>query len=151
MFWGIAAGLAIASAFWGTSILREASFEEITLRGHTYTAPLGASLLFLMTSSGAGFGFSTGSVLGVMVGAFIGSQIKGHFRWEACEDARELGRQVTGACLMGIGGVIAVGCSIGQGVSAFSTLAYSAPITLAAIVVGAILGIRHLLAGFAPE
>ncbi len=151
VFWGIAAGLAIASAFWGTSILREASFEEITLRGHTYTAPLGAALLFLMTSSGAGFGFSTGSVLGVMVGAFIGSQIKGHFRWEACEDPRELGRQVTGACLMGIGGVIAVGCSIGQGVSAFSTLAYSAPITLAAIVIGAILGIRHLLAGFAPE
>lgn len=151
IFWGIAAGLAIASAFWGTSVLREASFEEITLRGHTFTAPLGATLLFLMTSSGAGFGFSTGSVLGIMIGAFVGSHIKGHFRWEACEDPRELGRQVTGACLMGIGGVIAVGCSIGQGVSAFSTLAYSAPVTLAAIVVGAILGIKHLLAGFAPD
>ncbi len=151
IFWGIAAGLAITSAYWGTSILREASFEEILIRGHTFTAPLGATLLYIMTSSGAGFGFATGSVLGVMVGAFIGSHIKGHFRWEACEDPRELGRQVFGACLMGIGGVIAVGCSIGQGVSAFSTLAYSAPVTLAAIIVGAVLGIKHLLAGFAPD
>jgi len=151
IFWGIAAGLAITSAFWGTSVLHEASFEELAVRGHTFTAPLGSTLLYLMTSSGAGFGFSTGSVLGVMIGAFIGSRIKGHFRWEACEDPRELGRQVAGACLMGIGGIIAIGCSIGQGVSAFSTLAYSAPVTLAAIVAGAIFGIRQLLAGFAPD
>ncbi len=151
IFWGTAAGLAITSAFWGTSSLHEASFEEILIRGHTFTAPLGATLLYFMTSSGAGFGFVTGSVLGVIIGAFIGSHIKGHFRWEACEDPRELGRQVFGACLMGAGGVISVGCSIGQGVSAFSTLAYSAPVTLAAIVTGAILGIKHLLAGFAPE
>jgi len=151
VFWGIAAGLAIASAFWGTSVLHEASFEEVTVRGYTFTAPLGSTLLYLMTSSGAGFGFSTGSVLGVIIGAFIGSRIKGHFRWEACEDPRELGRQVAGACLMGAGGIIAIGCSIGQGVSAFSTLAYSAPVTLAAIVAGAIFGIRQLLAGFAPD
>ncbi|MBE9476189.1 MAG: YeeE/YedE family protein, partial [Proteobacteria bacterium] len=65
IIWGIAAGLAITSAFWGTSALREASFEEIVMRGHTFTAPLGAALLYLMTSSGAGFGFATGSVLGV--------------------------------------------------------------------------------------
>lgn len=151
VLWGIAAGLTIASAFWGTSVLREASFEEVAVRGYTFTAPLGSTLLYLMTSSGAGFGFSTGSVLGVMVGAYIGSKIKGHFRWEACEDPRELGRQVMGASLMGVGGIIAIGCSIGQGVSAFSTLAFSAPVTLAAIVAGAVLGIRQLLAGFAPE
>ncbi len=151
MFWGVCAGLAIASAFWGTSFLREASFEAVTVQAHTYTAPLGRTLLFLMTSSGGGAGFSVGSVLGVLIGANIGSRIKGHFNWEACEDPRELGRQVFGACLMGMGGVVAVGCSIGQGVSAFSTLAFSAPVTLAAIVLGAILGIRHLLAGFAPE
>ncbi len=151
VLWGVASGLTIASAFWGTSVLREASFEEVAIRGYTFTAPLGSTLLYLMTSSGAGFGFSTGSVLGVIVGAFIGSKIKRHFRWEACEDPRELGRQVLGACLMGVGGIIAVGCSIGQGVSAFSTLAYSAPVTLAAIVAGAVLGIRQLLAGFAPD
>ncbi|MCP5086253.1 MAG: YeeE/YedE family protein [Rhodobacteraceae bacterium] len=151
IFWGVAAGLAIASAFWGTSALNHSSFDQVPVAGHTFTAPLGRALLFLMTSSGGGIGFPVGSVAGVLLGAFIGSRIQGHFRWEACEDPRELGRQVAGACMMGVGGVLALGCSIGQGVTAFSTLAYSAPITLAAIVCGAILGLRHLLAGFAPE
>jgi uncharacterized protein len=49
----------------------------------------------------------------------IGSMIRGLFRWEACEDPRELGRQVGGAALMGIGGVVAMGCSVGQGVTGF--------------------------------
>ncbi|MCP5074281.1 MAG: YeeE/YedE family protein [Rhodobacteraceae bacterium] len=151
LFWGIAAGLAIASAFWGTYALNLASFDQIRVQGHTFTAPLGRALLFLMTSSGGGLGFPVGSVTGVLLGAFIGSSIKGQFRWEACEDPRELGRQVAGACLMGVGGVLAMGCSIGQGVTAFSTLAYSGPVTLAAIICGAVLGLRHLLSGFAPE
>lgn len=150
LFWSVAAGLAVASAFWGTSILNETSFDAVAVQGHTFTGPIGRTLLFLMTSSGGGIGFSVGSVSGVILGAFIGSMIKGHFRWEACDDPQELGRQILGACLMAIGGVIAVGCSIGQGVSAFATLAYSAPVTLAAIIAGAIIGIKHLISGFEP-
>ena len=76
--------------------------------------------------------------------------IKGHFRWEACEDPRELKRQIGGATLMGVGAVIAFGCSIGQGLSAMSVLYAGAPVTLAAIVAGAALGLRHLIQGFAP-
>lgn len=151
VFWGVAAGGAIASAFWGTYTLNQASFNEVAVVGHTFTAPLGRTLLFLMTSSGGGLGFPVGSVSGVLLGAFAGSVIKGHFRWEACDDPRELGRQVSGACLMGVGGVVALGCSIGQGVSAFSTLAYSAPVTLLAIIAGSVFGIRQILAGFEPE
>lgn len=86
----------------------------------------------------------------VWCGAFIGSLIKGHFRWEACEDPRELRRQIFGVILMGVGAVVAVGCSIGQGLSAFPMLAWSAPVTLAAILAGAALGLRHLIAGFQP-
>jgi hypothetical protein len=55
-----------------------------------------------------------------------------------------------GAVLMGFGGVIAMGCSIGQGVSALSTLAISGPFTLAAIVIGSILAIRQILMGYQP-
>ncbi|WP_295536968.1 YeeE/YedE thiosulfate transporter family protein, partial [uncultured Thioclava sp.] len=56
-----------------------------------------------------------------------------------------------GAALMGIGGTIALGCSIGQGVSAMSVLAFSAPVTLAAIVIGGLIGLRQLIHGFQPE
>ena len=49
---------------------------------------------------------------------------------------------------MGIGGVIALGCSIGQGISAFSVLALSAPITAASIGVGAVFGLKYLVEGW---
>lgn len=150
MAWSVLAGLAIASAFWGTTAVHVASMGETGVEGHTFVGPLGRTLMFLMTSSAFGMNFAVGSVSGVLVGAFIGSMIRGRFRWEACEDPRELGRQVGGAALMGVGGVIALGCSIGQGASAFATLAYSGPVTLAAIVAGAVIGLRHLLRGFAP-
>ncbi|MGG7644569.1 YeeE/YedE family protein [Rhodovulum sp. YNF3179] len=151
IFWAVVAGLAIVSGFWGTSALYHASFAAVPVEGHTYTAPLGRTLLYLMTSTAGGLSFPVGSVIGVLAGAFLGSFIRGRFRWEACEDPRELGRQVAGAALMGIGGVIALGCSVGQGLSAFATLAWSAPVTLAAIVVGGLVGLRHLLSGFQPE
>jgi len=150
LIWGALAGLAVAAAFWGTSYLNIESFDEISVQGHTFTVPLGSTLLFMMTASSGGLGFPVGSVFGVVFGAFIGSKIKGHFRWEACDDARELGRQTLGAILMGFGSVIAIGCSIGQGVSAFSTLAFSGPVTLFAIVTGCIISINHILTGYQP-
>ncbi|MCF6315590.1 MAG: YeeE/YedE family protein [Marinosulfonomonas sp.] len=151
IFWAFAVGAAITFGFWGTSTLYTESFGEGLVESYTFTAPLGRTLIWLMTSSAGGLVFSVGSVGGVIIGAFIGSLIKRDFRWEACEDPRELGRQVGGAALMGIGGVTAIGCSVGQGLSAFSTLAYSAPVTLAAIAAGGLLGLRHLIHGFQPE
>ena len=60
-----------------------------------------------------------------------------------------LRRQILGAVLMGLGAVLALGCSIGQGLSAFSVLALSAPVTFAAIFAGAAIGLRQLITGFA--
>lgn len=148
--WGVAAGLAVAWCFLGTSWLAAESLGEITVEGPSYTAPVGRTLIFLMTATAGGITFSVGSVVGVMVGSLIGSILRGLFRWEACEDPRELGRQVGGAVLMGIGGVIAMGCSVGQGVTGFATLAWSGPVTLAAIVAGAMVGLRQLIAGYQP-
>ncbi len=51
---------------------------------------------------------------------------------------------------MGQGAVLAVGCSIGQGLSAFSLLAWSAPVTFLGILAGAAIGLRQLISGFAP-
>lgn len=151
IFWSIAVGLAIVSGWWGTNLLSQTSLSAVDVQSHSFTAPLGRSLSYIMTSTAGGLNFSIGSVVGVILGGFVGSLIKGHFRWEACEDPQELGRQMFGAALMGIGGVVAMGCSIGQGLSAFSTLAYSAPVTLAAIIIGAIFGLRRLVTGFQPD
>ena len=148
--WGAVAGIAIVSGWAGTQWIASAGFEATPVVSHTFSAPLGETMLYLMTSSGNSVSFGTGSVAGVILGAFIGSLIKGHFRWEACDDPRELRRQLLGAALMGIGAVIAVGCSVGQGLSAFSTLAYSAPLTMICIMIGAAAGLRQLIWGFGP-
>ncbi|NUB45749.1 YeeE/YedE family protein [Fertoebacter nigrum] len=149
--WGVAVGLAVAGCFVGTTWLAAESLGEITVEGPSFTAPVGRTLIFLMTSTAGGITFSVGSVVGVMAGSLMGSLIRGLFRWEACEDPRELGRQVGGAALMGIGGVVAMGCSVGQGVTGFATLAWSGPVTLAAIAAGALFGLRRLIGGFQPE
>ena len=150
IFWGAVVGLAVVSGWIGTSWVADRGFASLPVVSHTFSRPIGETMIYLMTSSGRNLSFGIGSVSGVLIGAFAGSLIKGHFRWEACEDPRELRRQIVGAALMGVGAVIALGCTIGQGVSAFSVLAYSAPVTMAAIFAGAALGLRQLITGFIP-
>ncbi|NIZ59788.1 YeeE/YedE family protein [Sedimentitalea sp. CY04] len=151
VIWGAVAGLAIVSGWAGTYWVASNGFDATPVVSHTFSAPIGETMLYLMTSSGNSISFGTGSVVGVLIGALIGSLYKGHFRWESCDDPRELRRQILGAALMGVGAVVAVGCSVGQGLSAFSVLSYSAPLTLICIMIGAALGLRQLILGFAPS
>lgn len=147
ILWGVVAGLAVTFAFWSTSRLAAISLDAVPVEGPSFTAPLGRAILYVMTSSGSGLSFSTGLVFGVILGGLGGALLRGLFRWEACEDPRELGRQLSGAVLMGIGGVIAIGCSVGQGLSGFAALAWSGPVTLAAISLGGLIGLRRLIGG----
>ncbi len=147
ILWGALVGGVIVSGWGGTQWVANTGFSASPINSHTFTSPLGETLLYLMTSSGGGLTFGVGSVFGVLVGAFIGSLFKGHFRWEACEDPRELKRQVLGAVLMGFGAILAMGCTIGQGISAFSLLTINAPIVFVSIFTGAALGLRQLIAG----
>ena len=94
-------------------------FDALPVVSHSFSAPLGETILWWMIGSAQPISFAVGSVAGVWCGAFIGSLIKGHFRWEACEDPRELRRQIFGAALMGAGAVIALGCTVAQSISAF--------------------------------
>ncbi|MEM5543477.1 YeeE/YedE family protein [Sulfitobacter sp. AS92] len=148
VFWSVIAGLAIVSGWAGTAWLAQTGFGTQTLMSHSYAAPVGETLLYAMQGSVRPLSFGIGSVSGVWVGAFLGSLWQGHFRWEACEDPRELRRQIFGAGLMGAGAVIAIGCTIGQSLSAISVLAFSGPVTLASIIAGAAIGLRQLIVGF---
>ena len=148
VFWGAVVGLSVVSGWVGTAWIANNGFAIEPVETHTFAAPIGDTIFYGMTASGNTLSFSVGSVIGVIAGAVLGSFSKGHFRWEACEDPRELRRQMGGAVLMGFGAVVAVGCSVGQGLSAFSVLAYSAPVTLACIVLGAVIGLRQLVEGF---
>ena len=148
IFWGSVVGLAVASGWIGTTWIAENGFAVEPVETHTFAAPIGDTIFYFMTASGNELSFSVGSILGVLIGAAMGSYSKGHFRWEACEDPRELKRQILGASIMAPGAILAVGCSVGQGISAFSTLAFSAPVALLSIFIGCAFGLRQLIVGF---
>lgn len=143
--WAAAVGLTVAGGWVATGTIADVAFAPVDIESFSFAAPLGESLLYLMTSTGSAVNFGIGSVPGVIVGAFLGSLLRRDFRWEACDDPRELRRQLIGAFLMGTGGVGALGCSIGQGMTAFSVLAISAPLVVISIVIGARLGLYQLL------
>ncbi|MEO1468116.1 MAG: YeeE/YedE thiosulfate transporter family protein [Pseudomonadota bacterium] len=146
MAWAAAVGLAIAGAWAATTAAGRVGFDAVAVQGFSFVAPLGQTLSAGMTGGlGTPPGFGVASVLGVIAGAAIAARIRDDVRWEACDDARELGRQMMGAAMMGVGGVLAVGCTVGQGLSALSVLAVSAPVTVAAIAAGARIGLYQLV------
>lgn len=146
--WGAVVAAAIISGWAGTAYLAQTSFDVIGVRSHNFSAPLGETLSYFMMSNVRPLSFAVGSVLGVVGGSVLGSLWLGQFRWEACEDPRELKRQLLGAGMMGFGATLALGCSIGQGLSAFAILSLSAPLAAASIFVGAALGLRVLIEGW---
>ena len=144
---GIAVGLAVAFGWFATGVLGADDFDPARIASVSFAAPVGEALLYLMTFSGSRADFAIGAVFGVIVGAFVGAFAKGQFRWEACDDARELRRHLAGAFLMGTGGTLAMGCTIGQGLAAASALAVSAPVVTVSVVLGARIGLGYLMEG----
>jgi len=145
--WGSAVGLAIASGWIATGILGADPFDPKPLVSHTYSVPLGQTIIFFMTMSSSTITFGIGATLGVILGAFFGALLKREFRWEAADDAREMRRHLLGAFMMGTGGVFAGGCTIGQGLSAASLLTISAPVVMVSIWFGVWLGLTIIMEG----
>jgi uncharacterized membrane protein YedE/YeeE len=142
---GIAIGLIVVLGWWATGSVGYDPFDTRRVESFSFVAPLGETLLYLMLASGLRPDFPVGAVLGVIVGAFLAAKSEGHFRWEAPDDAREMKRHLLGAFLMGFGGIAALGCTIGQGITGVSTLAIGSFIAIGAIIAGARLGLYVLV------
>lgn len=115
--------------------------ESLTYVGPVaYTLELG--LLWTDASLRVTFGIAT--VLGTLAGSFLYAIATGNFRWEGFGSASDLRNHLVGGFLMGFGGVTAVGCTIGQGISGFSTLAVGSILTFAALVAGSAATMKYL-------
>ncbi len=105
----------------------------------TFVAPQAYTLELLMlwsdTSRTMTFGIAT--ALGVIVGSFAWSILTKGFRWEGFASVEDTASHLIGAALMGFGGVVAMGCTVGQGITGFSTLALGSIVTFIAIVAAA--------------
>jgi uncharacterized protein len=139
-------GIAVTTGWAITGILAD-PFGAHRVESLTFVAPLGRFVVQVMTSALTDVGFAVGSVTGVMIGSAIVSWQRHEIRLEAFDDVREMRRHMLGALFMGLGGVLARGCTIGQGLSAASTLSLSAPLVITGIVIGARLGLLSLVEG----
>ncbi|RCV91623.1 YeeE/YedE family protein [Billgrantia montanilacus] len=143
---GLIIGLLVPAGWYATGVLGHDDFEPVRLASLTFIAPIGESLQYLMLSTGTRLGFGVSVVGGVIVGALAMALLRRDFTLRAFDGPGQMLRSMAGGTLMGIGGVMALGCSIGQGLSGLSTLALTAFAALAGIGAGARLGIVGPLA-----
>jgi hypothetical protein len=110
----------------------------------TFTAPMAYLLDWLVHYSDTSKILTLGvvTVVGVVVGSFIQALLSRSFRWEGFRDTQDTALHLAGAACMGVGGVTAMGCTVGQGLSGLSTLSLTSAIAVAGIMVGAVLGFR---------
>ncbi|MGB8147241.1 MAG: YeeE/YedE family protein [Azonexus sp.] len=111
-----------------------------TLESMSFVAPVAYTLelLMLWTDKSLRLTFGVATVLGVALGSLIYALGARKFRWEGFASVEDLGNQIVGGLLMGFGGVTAMGCTIGQGMSGVSTLAIGSFIALSGIVAGSV-------------
>ncbi len=112
--------------------------------GLSFAAPLaqGLQLLTLWSDRNTVATYGVMVALGVPLGSAASALARREFRVEGFADARDLGRHLAGALLMGFGGVTAMGCSIGQGVTGLAMLSAGSVLAVAGIVAGAVLALR---------
>lgn len=144
---GVALGLGVVAGWWVTGVAVDA-FEHVPrAQSLTFVSPVGRALYAVLTSPAALLEFGIGTLVGVTLGSFLSALYDREFRWEAFDDDREMRRHLLGAVLMGGGGVLAGGCTIGQGISAGSMMALSWPLAIAGMMIGARIGIAFLMEG----
>lgn len=145
IFAGIALGLLVVAGWLATGWLAADEFEPVPPVSLSLIAPTGDTLQYLMTFTGAKLGFGVSVVFGILAGSFAAAMLSGTFRVEMFADRADMLRHLGGASLMGFGGVMAAGCTVGQGLTGVSTLALGSLLAFLGIVAGAVLAVKWLI------
>ncbi|MEE9333535.1 MAG: YeeE/YedE family protein [Granulosicoccaceae bacterium] len=141
-FSGLVVGGVVVAAWAITGIFGYDDFDPVPLEGFSFVAPIGNSISYLMTYTGASIGFAIAVVFGVIAGSFVYSVITRTFKIETFSLRSDMINQMTGGALMGIGGVLSLGCTIGQGVTGISTLAVGSIVATLCIMLGSAITMR---------
>jgi uncharacterized membrane protein YedE/YeeE len=134
---GAAIGALVPAAWAATGWLLADDFDPIALESLSFTAPAAETLFWTLAATALQPGFGIGLMLGTLLGAALSARSAGRAEWVSFTSPRETGRYAAGAVLMGAGGVLAGGCTVGAGLSGMSTLSTAALLALAAIIAGA--------------
>ena len=115
------------------------------MESYSFVAPTAylLELLLLWTDQSRVITFGIAGVLGMLAGSAAVALATRTFRWEGFASVEDIGNHVAGAVMMGFGGVTALGCTIGQGLTGISTLAIGSVLTFAAIVAGCVAALNY--------
>ena len=153
---GIGSGLVVVAVWWVSGVFGHLDEHPVTLdeaflatqsrrmESLSFVAPVALTLDWLMFFSDASKTLTLGvaTVAGVVAGSALHALATRSFRWEGFRDAGDTGLHLVGAVLMGVGGVTALGCTVGQGISGVSTLSLSSFVALGGILLGAVAAVR---------
>ena len=137
LFFGAGVGVTVAIGYFLTFSLSQVAFEPITVSSITFTGPSANTLMAMLEPFG-NWSFEIGLVPGVFIGSFLAATIVGELRFQTFESPGQTRRAMAGAVMMGFGGMLAGGCSIGNGVSGSSIFALTAWVALISMWVGGV-------------
>jgi len=139
---GVTIGVLVCGAWYVTGVIGNDDFEPVPVEAITFIAPSGNLLNYLMTWTGSQINFGIAVVCGMIAGSFIYAIFTGNFRIETFASGGDMRNHLVAGVLMGFGGVLSFGCTIGQGVSGMSTLAIGSLLTLVSILFGSALTMK---------
>ena len=142
---GIAVGLLVAAGWFATGYLGADDFNPVAVTSLTFISPIADALQYAMLSTGLTLNFGIAMVAGVFAGSLVTALLTRRFHWEGYTSPRHMLRSIGGAALMGVGGALAYGCSVGQGLTGLSTLALASFVAAAGILLGSAAGLRGVL------
>ncbi|MDA1117519.1 MAG: YeeE/YedE family protein [Proteobacteria bacterium] len=153
---GVVTGLVVVGGWYVSGVVGHVAEHPETLQeafiatntgrmeSFSFVSPMAYTLEYLMlwtdTSKIVTYGIASG--LGVIAGSAAFALATRKFRWEGFRDAEDTANHVVGGVLMGFGGITALGCTIGQGITGISTLALGSFVTFGAIIAGSALTMK---------
>ena len=122
----------------GTGYVLFDEFDPIAMESLSFTAPATEALFWTIAGTSIPAGFGTGLFGGVLAGALVASLLSGTFAWQSFSSPRDTGRYLSGAALMGVGGVLAGGCTVGAGLAGIPSLSFATVLALGCMAIGAL-------------
>jgi uncharacterized protein len=154
---GVVTGLVVVGGWYVSGVLGHVAEDPNTLQeafvatntgrmeSFSFVAPLAYTLEYFMlwTDKSEIVTYGIASAAGVIAGSAVYAVASKTFRWEGFRDAADTARHMLGGIFMGFGGITALGCTIGQGITGFSTLALGSIITFASIIAGSAATLKY--------
>jgi hypothetical protein len=139
---GVVIGGCVIAGWYVTGSLGVDDFDPVPVESMSFISSTGVTANYLMSFTGATINFGIALIFGMIAGSFVYAIISGNFRVETFSNRSEMVSHLVGGALMGFGGVLSLGCTIGQGVTGISSLAMGSVLATLSIVFGSALTMK---------